>query len=251
MAAKTLAKPKPKPKTKAPRASKWPMALRELPREFCLMVEDFGFTKSSLSRYADQAQRGDKNAIEKIEPMKQFFFTMMGLDKENRIVRHEEGDLEGKPVMVGTGEIATRQNGTTFEIMEVQKEERSRWGIKEGYDLVTQPKARKPKVGYHKQRVDDHFYLLAPMLEWVKGTVATKMFGQTPPNLDEQREANRQLVGGDPVDAKAITQNDKKAIEAEFDRVISATANPVRRDTLIMLKPYLLKGETSKWDGTE
>lgn len=251
MPAKTLAKPAAKPKTKPPRATDWPMALRELPREFGLMVEDFGFTKSSLARYADQAQRGEQRAIDKLEPMKQFFFTMMGLDKENRVVRHEDGEDVGKPVMVGTGEFATRQNGTRYEIMEVLKEERSRWGMRDGPDMVTQPTARKPKPGYHKTRVDEHFYLLAPLLEWVKGTVATKMFGQTPPNLDELREASKKLVGGDPMDAKAITQGDKKAMEAEFDRIIGATHNPVRRDTLEMLKPYMLKGETSPWDGRD
>lgn len=218
---------------KAPEPHQWPMRLRELPREWRVMAEDFGFTKGTLSRYAEQARRGDKTAIAKLEPLRQFFLTLMGMTKRDRVVRYEDGEQVNKPVM--------RDDGT------VVQEERSVYGMRDGYDMVVESRARKPYPGIWRDRVHEHFYILCPMLEFLKRAMPLKIHGQRHPNPEGFAEAHKAVTGGGAPEAKAFANDD--ALRAEFKRVIQATDDPARRDTLEMMQPYILERKRSEWDG--
>ncbi len=239
-ATKTLAPPQVKKKSPAPRAHEWEVRLRELPREWKLMVEDFGFTKTTLARYAEQAKRGDAKAIAKIEPLKQFFFTLMGMTKHNRIVRHEEGELATRPVM----EVV---DGAPQPL----KEERSVYGLRPGYDLVTDQKARKPRAGGIRAKVDEHFYDLVVLLEFLKTSPPTKLpDGRAHPNPELQAKAFANVAGGGTLPVKVFSAGEKDII-AEFDAVIARTTDPARAEILEMLKDYIAKGKKSDWDGND
>lgn len=239
-ATKTLAPPPVKKKSPPPRAEEWEMRLRELPREWKLMLEDFGFTKTTLARYADQAKRGEKKAIDKIEPLKQFFFTLMGLTKHNRIVRHEEGELVGKPVM-------EEVNGE----LQPKKEERSVYGLRQGYDLVTDAKARKPRPGGIRSKVDEHFYDLVVLLEFLKTSAPVKLpDGRAHPNPELLAKAFENVAGGGTVASKVFALTPQE-IGAEFDRVINNTSDPARRESLELLKEHMVKGKKSDWTGED
>lgn len=218
--------------TKAPQAHEWPMRLRELPREWRVMCEDFGLTKGTLSRYAEQAHRGDKRAIAKLEPLRQFLLTLMGLTKHDRVVRHEEGDQANKAMVV---------DGKTVI------EERSVFGMREGYDMVVQDRARKPRPGIWRDKVHEHFYDLCPLLEFLKKALPLKIHGQRHPNPEGFAEAHKFATGGGSPEAKTFANDD--ALRAEFKRVIEATDDPSRRDTLELMQPYILNAKQSDWDG--
>lgn len=237
-AVKTLAPSVPKKKTTAPRAHEWTMRLRELPREWKLMIEDFGFTKNTLSKYAEQAKRGDKKAAEKLDPLKQFYFTLMGMTQHERVVRYEEGDRVTKPI------VSVVDGQTVF-----QYETRSIFGMREGYDMATEGKGRRPRPGNIKDKVDEHFYDLAVLLEWIKKAVPNKIYGRAHPNPEAFKESHRVVAGGGAVEAKAFT--DKKTLEAGMRKVIENTEDPVRRDMLEMLIPYLLEGKQTDWNGLD
>lgn len=166
-----LAKPAPLPLavSRCPEINDWPMSLRELPRQNGLMLEDFGLSKSSLAHYVAKARKGSKEAIAKIEPVKQAFIDLMGFDTEMREVRTEEGEripiLEDDPNRPGMKRQAMENNRPLFET-----EERSRWGVrKEGPDLiVTAAKSIRPVGSNWKRVVEMHFYALVVILEWIK-----------------------------------------------------------------------------------
>lgn len=242
-----LAPPAQKKETKAPDARLWGMRLRELPREWKLAAEDFGFTKGTLAKYAEQAKRGDKKAIEKIEPLRQFYLTIMGMtpDSKGRIVRHEEGELVGKPVLVQRG--TTVVNGKEKPNMEVAREERSAFGIRESDRNAVSAESRKPRIGENYLKVRDHFYDLCVLLEWVKPARQAKFHGQKHPSPDEFAAAHKFLIGGGTASSKAFT--DKKKLAEEFAKVIENTEDPVRRDVLEMLLPYITEGKQSEWQG--
>lgn len=229
----SLAPPAARKTTKAPEPHEWPMRLRELPREWRVMAEDFGFTKGTIARYAEQARRGDKVAIKKLEPLRQFFLTLMGMTKHDRIVRHEEGESAGKAVMRGDGLPTT--------------EERSVFGMRDGYDMVVEARARKPRPAILKDKVSEHFYTLCPLLEFLKRALPLKLHGQRHPNPEGFAEAHRAVTSGGCPDAKAFSDNDK--VKAEFKRVLDATDDPARRDVLTLMLPYIVDSKQSEWDG--
>lgn len=234
---------------KAPKAEDWKIHMRELPRQWKLCVEDFGLTKGTLSRYAEQAKRGDKKAIEKLEPLKQFYLTLMGLTVHERIVKHTEGPLVGKPVMVPTGE-KELVRGQMRDVLRIEKETRSVYGVREGYDLSVNEESRKPVPGQNYLKVKAHFYDLAALLEFVKLAKQTKFYGQKHPYADEFEKAHAFLVSGGCVSSKAFAGG-KKELEAAIRAVIENTEDPMRRDILEMLIPYLCSGAQSTWDGRD
>lgn len=223
---------------KPPRPQDWENRLRELPREWKLMVEDFGLTKSTVSRFADQASRGDEKAMARLEPLKQFYFEIMGMTLHERVVRHEDGELAGKPVIdIINGE------------EHIRKETRSVWGIRDGYDLTVDAKARKPKPGMIKAKIDRHFYSFVTLLEFVKKGVPLKFHGQGHPNMEGFKEAHSALTKGGTLEPEFF--NDKKRLSESIDKVIAATADPARYDTLTMLKPFLVDGKKTTWNGLD
>lgn len=243
-----LAPPAPKKPTKAPEARLWPLRWRELPREWKVAVEDFGFTKSSLHRYAESAKRGDKNAIAKLEPLRQFYLTIMGMTQEpkGRIVRHEEGEAVGKPVTEQRG--TTNVNGVEKPNYEIVREERSAFAIRESDRNVLNAEARKPRVAENYWKVYEHFYDLCALLEFVRTTRPAKFFGMNHPDPEGFSKAHKLLIGGGTPNAKTFAGAKEKLAE-EFRKVIEATEDPVRRDVLEMLLPYLTEGKQSEWTG--
>ena len=233
---RTLAPPPEEKKEPAPRANQWDNRLRELPREWKLMLEDFGLTKSSASKYAEQAANGDEKSKAKLEPLKQFFFEMMGMTQHNRVVRHEDGKDALKPVMITV-------DGETRPKTEI----RSVWGMREGYDLNVLQHAKKPKAAHHKNRVDRHFYSLVTLLEFLKKAVPLKIHGRAHPNPEGFKESHGFVTKGGTASAEAFA--DKKRLSDDIDKVIKATPDPARRDTLEMLKPFLIDGKKTTWDG--
>lgn len=233
MPAATLEKKRSKP----PQPHHWQMRLKELPREFKLAIEDFGMNKQTLIRYADQALRGDEKAIAKLEPLKQFYFELMRMAETSRPVLHEEGELAGKPFT----EI------DDYGMTRVVKESRSAFAMDKGYDLVTERTARKPRQHHLKLKVDEHFYSLCQMLEFLKLSLPLKFHGQAHPNPHQFKESHDAVAKGGAVKAKAFA--DRKALEEEFERVIKNTDDPARRDILEMLKPFVMDGKTSDWEG--
>lgn len=237
-ATKTLAPPASKKKSVAPRAHEWAMRLRELPREWKMMVEDFGLTPNTLSRYAEQAKRNDVKAIERLEPLKQFYFTLMGMTQHERVIRYEEGDRVTKPV---TQVI----DGQTV----MMKETRSVFGMREGYDMATEGKGRRPRPGNIRDKVDEHFYDLVVLLEWLKKNPPKKLHGRAHPDPDAFKESHKAVAGAGSVESKAFT--DKKALEAAMRKVIGDTEDPVRRDMLELLIPYLTADKKTEWNGLD
>lgn len=248
----SLAPPAPKITTKAPAANEWPWRLRELLREWKLCFEDFGLTKQTMIRYAEQAKRGDKKAIGKIEPLRQFFLTLMGMTKHNRAVKYEEGELSGK--------VKTRQEGTKIvnnrEVpnMVVETEERSVFGIREGHDLAVNEHARKPKPALIYLTVKEHFYDLCSVLEAVKPARQGKFHGRKHPSQDEFDRAHEALIGkGEPgkdvPELKAFAK--KETLRKQMQDIIENTNDPLRRDVLEMLIPYIADGKETEWNGED
>ena len=191
-----LAKPAPLPLAveRCPEINDWPMALRELPRQNGLMLEDFGFSKSSLAHTVMKAKKGGKEAIEKIEPIRQAFIDLMGFDTEMRETRTEEGDKI--PLMVpgknGAMEQAFEGGRPQFET-----EERSRWGVRaEGPDLiVTAAKSIRPVAANWKRLVERHFYALVVILDWVQSKPSLLIGkGRKHPEPELAKEAHGALL---------------------------------------------------------
>lgn len=234
---------KPPKKAKPPRANEWQWRLKELPREWHLMVEDFGLTKSTLIKYAERAINGDKAAIERLEPIKQFYLELMGKTRVNRIVRHAEGfDDEGKPL---NGRPITFED--EYGDVQMEKEDRSAWGMNDTYDLETAQGAKKPRVSMHFEKVKTYFYHLCQHFEFVKKSVPLKIHGQRPHNPEAIKEAHEAVVKAGPL--KVAGQGDKAREAAQ--KIIDNTEDPVRQDTLTMLLPFLLDGKTAEWDGRD
>lgn len=228
---KRMAKPAPLPLAveRCPEINDWPMQLRELPRQNGLMLEDFGFSKSSLAHTIMKARKGSKEAVEKIEPLRQAFIDLMGFDTEMREVRNEEGDKV--PVM------AAGPKGVMEQVFEngrplFETEERSRWGVRaEGPDLiVTAVKSIHPVAANWKRLVERHFYALAAILDWVKSKPELLIGkGRKHPEPELAKEAHASL----------IARNAKGQWE-----------HPTRKAGAAFAAEYMA-GKTAEWNGLD
>lgn len=235
---RTLAPRASKKRSPEPRAHEWQPRLRELFREWRVMLEDFGMNKSTLARYAVQAKSGDAKAIAKIEPVRQALFTFMGLTKHMRWKRDEN---------TGAALFVTNQHGDK----ERDVEERSIFGMRTGYDMYVEGKARRPWPGCVRDRVDEHFYSLCPLLEFIKTSAATKLpDGRTHPAADIAAKAHANAIGAGPA-IKDANKMDKAALRAAFESAIANTSDDLRRDSLKIVMAHVVDGEKAAWDGLD
>ena len=214
-----LAKPAPLPLavSRCPEINDWPMALRELPRQNGLMLEDFGLSKSSLAHHAMKARKGGKESAAKLEAVKQALLDLMGFDTEMREVRTEEGDKV--PVMVPSD-----KPGIMIQAIETgrpvfETEERSRWGVRaEGPDLiVTAAKSIRPVAANWKRIVEMHFLSLVVILDWVQTKPALLIGkGRKHPDPELAKESHGALLHKDKGEYTHPTRKAGAAFAAEY-----------------------------------
>ncbi len=105
-------------------------------------------------------------------------------------------------------------------------------------------------MGENYLRVKEHFYDLCVLFEFVKITRPSKFFGVVHPYKEDFEKAHKFLIGGGVPSSKAFAA-DKKKLAEEFAKVIENTEDPVRRDVLEMLIPYVTDGKQSDWTGED
>lgn len=211
---KALLKP-PEDKWPAPRIYQWRHNLRELPRENKIMLEDFGITPTTLSGFARRAKQGDKDAVAKLEPVKQVVFELMGMDQHER----ECWDRNNKPIFV---------DDPLNPGQKIRKTEtRSKWGVRgEGHDMHHMADVGpRPRRAHWKRLVDEHFYDLVTVMEFLKRGIPATQRGRKSPTLEQQVEA----------------------LKVACD----ATQDPQRKDSLELIKPFITNNVMSEWDGME
>lgn len=210
----------------------WPEELIFLPRTMaCNIEKDLSIPSGERKNLVERAQKGDADAVEKVNTCLNVVLEMMG---RYQVQRQAIDPNSGEPMFVDrrTGRPTTTKyyedpnNKNRWVENPAAMEMRSPWGVRPGAECRSAPRTEMPKPGHWKLAVIQNFYDLLPRLKFLS-----------------------EVLDGSEPDPNGAKPELKASYDAHL-RDVNSNSHWKRRELLAWLKDFLKNPKTT-WNGLD